>query len=178
MNHTIPHVLKAEINRIAAIKIENRNLQLLRDRILIGYAYFLTPKQYIYLYKSKPTDQHFQLNMSKGTFHAIFHLPVHPLISQILEEYGGSLPAISSFDVFPLYKQLFPKVKQTASRYFSVHMKNFDPPKKAMAAQTVEGLSWSQWAILRGYENAPPHVLEQLFNQPFFDYLRNRVSNS
>lgn len=192
MNYSLPAKVKADINRIAALQTDNEKLQVLIDRILIGYTYFLPPQQYMDLWRadskdwcftrlvfSNPSDRYFQSTRPRADVH---FMPIHPLINKMLEKYEGFLPGVSHKLIAPLYKHLFPDAPLSGKEFFSVRMQDYSIPRKVCMKDEItriEGLSWPQLYMLRGFEG--PKVgpaIDKMFDQPFFDHLKIRVNTN
>jgi hypothetical protein len=190
MNYRLPANVKADINRIAAIQTDDPNLQILIDRILIGYTYFLPPQQYMDMSKVNSEDRHLAIpifsnfsdrsSLSNCLRADVRFMPIHPLIDQMLEKYEGLLPGISHVHIAPLYKQLFPDASESGSGFFRLHMHNFSILRKVLVDDEItqiEGLSWYRLFILRGFKGPKSAItLEKLFKQPFFNHLKIRVN--
>jgi hypothetical protein len=190
-----PHQLRADINRIAALKIEDINLKAFRDRLLIGYTYFLDPGSYLICYKEDISGTSFLTSDRTDT--TVNRRAMHPLVTRIFNEYNNELPVISDPARIKEYlKILLPSIQSQPV--------NFNAQQTGLAVQAAENLDTRHMDMLicalmlphleavllehlhegiTCHHNAPYYLqskaaLEEFFDHhPFFHHLRIRLAS-
>jgi hypothetical protein len=155
MNHTNPQKLRADINKIAALKTDNTHIKALRDKILIGYTYFLEPIAYLECAKTSVAGYDF-LVVSNGVKRRI--APMHPLVSELFYKWNDIIQSINSPDPNDLINSLFPDVTR--------ELPNFNDPSIGHPVIQAEGLTSDHMNILL-YLVQPPH-LQAVFTEHYF----------
>lgn len=160
------HYTRSEMNRIATLDLENGPLKILRDRILLGYTYFLEPRSYLH----RPMDQVegrllITLKPHDQDHNRLF--PMHPCVISLLEEYGGSIPVIKHALADELLAELFPNR--------NVKYINYNAPMLGRAVMIVEGLGDQEMDLILGVNRLNPVNLEEFYQHKFFRHLRIRM---
>lgn len=195
MNHTDPKKLRADINRIAALKTDNVHLKALRDKILIGYTYFLEPAAYLECMKTNVAGYDFLIvdNDKKRKI-----VPMHPLVSELFYKWNDIIQSINSPMPSDLINELFPDAQQ--------ELPNFNASEIGVPVIEAEGLTHEHMDEILLCLLPPPHLkavltehyfagytanhnspqclrskaaVEEFFNNhPFFEHLRIRLNKS
>jgi hypothetical protein len=165
MKHN-PHYIRQEMNRIAGLDIENGPLKILRDRLLLAYTCFLEPLSYLY----RPMDNaEGRLLITMRPYDKGYDrvLPMHPCMTALLEEYGGSIPEIDRKSADALMAELVP--------HWSVKYVNFNAPTLAFGVMAVEGLEDEEMDLILGVNRLNEVDLEAFHQHKFFEHLRIRM---
>lgn len=160
------HYTRSEMNRIAALDLENGPLKILRDRILLGYTYFLEPRSYLHRPMDRSDDRLLiTMRPSDKEYSCLF--PMHPCVASLLEEYGGSIPVIDLKSADELLAELFPNR--------NVKYINYNAPMLGRAVMIVEGLGDQEMDLILGVNRLNPVNLEEFYQHKFFRHLRIRM---
>jgi hypothetical protein len=154
MNYRNHQILRAEINRIAALKIEDKHTKALRDRILIGYTYFLDSLSYLTCYKVSESEHAFILIERRMKIS-----PLHPILCNLFKEWDDNIEPID----FPMAKEL---IKNLSPHPILEQLPDFDDPIIRWEAIQTEGLTDEHMKILSLF-HLPLHLEAVMIEPPF-----------